>query len=69
MSTDSQPHHSEGHVIMLGSSSNVAQFGQLQLQSTHNQSPQIFNFMDHHHNLFVKFFYQQVPSTYTNFSL
>jgi len=50
----------------VGSSSNVAQFEQqVKHQSTPDQTPQIFNFMEHHHG--VQFPYQQVPSTYINF--
>jgi len=37
---DNQPHHSEGHPHHVGSSSNVAQFGQqVKLQSVPNQQP------------------------------
>jgi len=75
MSPDSQPHHSEIHPhhvrsCHVGSSSNVAQFGQqVQLQSTPNQPPQIFSFMDNYHNMSAQFPYQQVLSTYTDFPL
>jgi len=57
--------HNNHHVV---SSSNVAQFGQqVQLQSTPNQPPQIFSFMDHYHNMSAQSPYKQVSSTYTNF--
>jgi len=51
------------HSAYVGSSSNVAQFGQVQFQSAPNQAPQIFSFIDHH-NMSAQFPYQQVPSMF-----